>query len=44
MWSTRILEFISCWSFHVVLLSDLSPNKLQENQINNDVGLESTFG
>lgn len=44
IWSTRILEFMSHWSFQVVLLSDLSPNKFQENQINNEVGLESAFG
>lgn len=44
IWSTRILEFMSRWSFQVVLLSDLSPNKFQENQINNEVGLESAFG
>lgn len=42
IWSTRLLEFMSCSSFQVVLLSDLSPNKFQENE-NNEVGLESVF-
>lgn len=35
---------MNCWSFQVVLLSDLSPNKSHENEINNEVGLESLFG
>lgn len=44
IWSTRVLEFMSHWSLQVVLLSDLSPNQFQKNQINNEVGQGSAFG